>query len=233
MAAKPKILTPAAKLRMHRKLPRFIRLIRARPRLVVAALIGLIIIAALPSHWWLTTRLLLGWDIGIALYLLAIMQVVARADAAHIRHRAAIEDEGQIGVLLLTIAAALASIGAIVVLLASKGASGRDLLQLALAIATIVLSWAFIHTIFAFHYAHDFYGDRAASKGGLLFPNTPDPNYWDFLYFSFIIGMTSQVSDVAISSRMIRRTATAHGIVSFLYNVALVSLMVNIAASAI
>jgi uncharacterized membrane protein len=233
MARKPKMPSPAVMLQQHRKLPRFVRLIRARPRLVVAALIGLVIVAALPTTWWLTTRLLLGWDIGIALYLVAILQVVAKADAAHIRHRAAIEDEGQLGVLLLTVAAAVASIGAIVVLLASKGANGRDSFQLALAIATIVLSWGFIHTIFAFHYAHDFYGDRATSKGGLLFPNTENPNYWDFLYFSFIIGMTSQVSDVAISSQMIRRTATAHGIVSFLYNVALVSLMVNIAASAI
>jgi uncharacterized membrane protein len=91
-----------------------------------------------------------------------------------------------------------------------------------------------VHTAFALHYAHDYY--RGAKAGGLQFPNGDEhekPDYWDFVYFSFVIGMTAQVSDVGITDRTIRRTATAHGIVSFVYNTALVALMVNIAASAI
>jgi hypothetical protein len=93
---------------------------------------------------------------------------------------------------------------------------------------------ATVHTTFALHYAHDYY--RGAKPGGLQFPSGDknDPaDYWDFVYFSFVIGMTAQVSDVGITDKTIRRTATAHGIVSFVFNTALVALMVNIAASAI
>jgi uncharacterized membrane protein len=96
------------------------------------------------------------------------------------------------------------------------------------------LSWAAVHTIFALHYAHDYY--RPAKPGGLQFPSGDQhekADYWDFVYFSFVIGMTAQVSDVGITDKTIRRTATAHGIISFVFNTALVALMVNIAASAI
>jgi uncharacterized membrane protein len=106
-------------------------------------------------------------------------------------------------------------------------------MQLALATITIVLSWVFIHTIFAVHYAHDYYGEHGAKKSGLNFPADDDPDYWDFVYFSFVIGTTCQVSDVAVESRLIRRTVAAHGVLSFLFNTALLALMVNIAASAI
>jgi uncharacterized membrane protein len=96
---------------------------------------------------------------------------------------------------------------------------------------TIFLSWAFIHTMFALHYAHEYY-DRTA--GGMAFPGDDrEPDYWDFVYFSFVIGMTSQVSDVGVTSKEIRRTVTAHGVVAFVFNVALLALTINLAASAI
>jgi uncharacterized membrane protein len=129
--------------------------------------------------------------------------------------------------------AAAASLGAILSELSTAQGATRTGMQLALATATIVLSWTFVHTIFALHYAHEYYGERGAKHDGLNFPGEQKPDYWDFAYFSFVIGMTSQVSDVAIASRPIRRTATAHGIFSFFFNVTLVALMVNIAASAI
>jgi uncharacterized membrane protein len=114
------------------------------------------------------------------------------------------------------------------------GASHHSAQALTLATVTIALSWAAVHTIFALHYAHEFY--RGAKPGGLQFPSGDqheNADYWDFIYFSFVIGMTAQVSDVGITDKTIRRAATAHGIVSFIYNTALVALMVNIAASAI
>jgi uncharacterized membrane protein len=95
-----------------------------------------------------------------------------------------------------------------------------------------LLSWALIHTIFALHYAHEFYDEIAG--GGLAFPgDDKEPDYWDFVYFSFVIGMTSQVSDVGITSKQIRRTAAAHGVVAFFFNAALLALTINLAASAI
>ena len=114
------------------------------------------------------------------------------------------------------------------------GAGKHSPPELALAVATITLSWAAVHTTFALHYAHEFYRDD--KPGGLAFPagdTSEQPDYWDFVYFAFIIGMTAQTSDVGITDKSIRRIATAHGIVSFLFNTALVALMVNIAASAI
>jgi uncharacterized membrane protein len=123
---------------------------------------------------------------------------------------------------------AFASLAAIILEL---GVTPRQTPQLVLAVATIVLTWSAIHTTFALHYAHDYY--RGAKAGGLAFPGGEQPDYWDFVYFSFVIGMTAQVSDVDITDRLIRRTATVHGIVAFIFNTALVALMVNIAASAI
>src|ERR1700730_5860409 len=102
------------------------------------------------------------------------------------------------------------------------------------ATRTNALSWAAVHTIFALHYAHDYY--RGAKPGGLQFPSGDQQDhadYWDFVYFSFVMGMDREVCDVGITDKPIRRTATAHGIISFVFNTALVALMVNIAASAI
>src|SRR5262249_30681117 len=125
-------------------------------------------------------------------------------------------------------------LGAIVAELGtSAGGPERHPRQLILATLTILLSWAFTHTIFALHYAHEYYIENDGRGGGLVFPGTEEPDYWDFVYFSFVIGMTSQVSDVAVSCRPIRRTVAAHGAVSFVFNAALLALTVNIAASAI
>lgn len=216
-----------------RRLPRFVRIVRARPRLFIAALIALSVIVMSPGQWGLSTRLLSGWDVGVIIYLIAVCQLIATADPKRIRRWAAVEDEGRFGVLILTVASALASLGAIIALLGSTHSGTRDAAQLGLATVTILLSWAFIHTIFAFHYAHEYYGEKGEKKSGLTFPGDDAPDYWDFVYFSFVIGMTSQVSDVAVASKAIRRTVAAHGVVSFLFNAALLALTVNIAASAI
>jgi uncharacterized membrane protein len=106
--------------------------------------------------------------------------------------------------------------------------------ELALGMGTILLSWLFMHTIFALHYAHEYYGEgRDASIGGLDFPGGQDPDHWDFLYFSFVIAMTSQVSDVQITSKVVRRLVNIHGVLSFFFNVAVLALMINMVSSLI
>jgi uncharacterized membrane protein len=218
----------------HRHLPRPLRIVRARPRLFISALIGLVVIAVCPSDWRIATRLLAGWDIGVALYLALALRMMAVAQVRHIRLRAKLQDEGQYAILALTAIAALASLGAIVALLGMSGGNDREPAHLMLGIVTILLSWTFTHTMFALHYAHEFYDENAGKGGGLIFPGElREPDYWDFIYFSFVIGMTSQVSDVAITCRPIRHTVSAHGIISFVFNVTLLALTVNIAASAI
>ena len=214
--------------------PRPWRIARKHPRVVAGILVGVaagLALHALPSSRWVM-RALVGWDVGALVYVSLTFGMMARSDVAAMRFHASNQDEGAAGILFLTVASALASLLAIVFLLGKVGMGdvpkqGSDLV---LAIATIVLSWTLIHTIFSVHYAHEFYGDGGV--GGLAFPgDEKEPDYWDFVYFSFVIGMTSQVSDVGITSKEIRRTVVVHGIVSFLFNAALLALTVNIAAS--
>ena len=218
-----------------RRRPFLVRIVGARPRLFASGGVGVVVTVAavFVTDWRLATRLLVGWDVAVALYLALAFHMMVGADVRRIRRRAALQDEGQLAMLGLTVAAALASVGAIFAELGTSavGAS-RPPSHLVLATLTIVLSWAFIHMIFALHYAHEFYDEAAG--GGMAFPGgDAHPDYWDFVYFSFVIGMTSQVSDVAVTSKQIRRTVAAHGVVSFLFNAALLALTVNIAAGAI
>jgi uncharacterized membrane protein len=218
----------------RRRMPRPLRVVRARPRLFISALIGLVVIALCPSDWRIATRLLVGWDVAIALYLALALRMMAVSEVRHIRLRAKLQDEGQFTILALTAIAALASLGAIVALLGMSEANNRSPSHLLLGIVTILLSWTFTHIMFALHYAHEFYEQNGGKGGGLMFPgDLREPDYWDFVYFSFVVGMTSQVSDVMITCRPIRHTVLAHGIISFVFNVTLLALTVNIAASAI
>jgi uncharacterized membrane protein len=221
--------------RRHPRRPLLFRVVSARPRLFASLLVSIVIVTvtAFVTDWRFVTRLLTGWDIGVALYLGLAFHLFASSDVHRIRRNAARQDEGQLTILTSTVAAALASLAAIFAELGTSAAgSARPQRDLVLAAATILLSWAFIHTVFALHYAHEFYDETAGH--GLCFPgDEPHPDYLDFVYFSFVIGMTSQVSDVAITSKLIRRTATVHGIVSFLFNAALLALTINIAAGAI
>jgi uncharacterized membrane protein len=216
----------------RRKLPRIVRVVRARPRLFLAALLGVVIGLLLPAEWRATTRLLVTWDVGVGLYLVLAFQAMANSDIARIRRRAAMLDEDRTAFLFLTAAAALASLGAIVAELGDKQAA-HAAANLVLAVATIALSWGFTHTIFALHYAHEFYIENRYQDGGLAFPGKEQPDYWDFVYFSLVIGMTSQVSDVAVTAKALRRMVAVHGVISFFFNAALLALTVNIAASAL
>ena len=214
-----------------RKLPAPVRVVYARPRTFVSIAIGIVAFFLLPDTLRLVTRLLASWDIFATCYLVLAYIMMFRCGPAHIKRNAVMEDDGRFLILMVTALGAFASIAAIVFEL---GASNRSGPQLALATVTIALSWAAVHTSFALHYAHDYY--RGATPGGLQFPSGDQhehADYWDFVYFSFVIGMTAQVSDVGITDKVIRRTATVHGIISFVFNTALLALMVNIAASAI
>jgi len=211
-------------------------MVRTRPRLFVSSALGLAVIAILfaTCDWRTPTKLLVGWNLGIGLYLILAFSLMARSDVHRIRRRAANQDEGSIALLVLIVAAATASMAAIFVELGTTSGAARQPAQLILATSTILLSWAFIHSMFALHYAHEFYGNgRDGIVGGITFPDDNEPDYWDFCYFAFTIGMCAQVSDATISSKTIRRTALSHSVISFVFNAALLALTVNIAASAI
>jgi uncharacterized membrane protein len=214
-----------------------LRLVRLHGRLALSVLFGAaVMLGLLAIDLHAATRLLVGWDLGTLLYLALIYSVARRGDIARLRRRAAEEDESAIILLLFTFAAAVASLVAIVIEVG--GSQQNDGFQagcnVALAMVTIVLSWAFVHTEFALHYAHEFYGQgRDRKMGGLKFPGTRTPDYWDFLYFSLVIAMTSQVSDVGITSRTLRGVATLHGALSFFFNLGILALTVNMLSNLI
>src|SRR5262245_27266662 len=168
--------------------------IRYRPRLAIAVAAGALSLLFLPDHLPRTTRGLIAWDLGVGLYLVLALIMMLRSTVDRVRWRASIEDDGALVVLLLTVAAAVASVAAIFVELIDVSALPRNeqTLRLALVITTIVLSWAYVHVAFALHYAHEFYDEDAKGQPKLGFPGTEEPGYVDFLYFAFVIGMTSQ-----------------------------------------
>jgi uncharacterized membrane protein len=219
----------------HRRLPRPLRILWARPRLFISAVIGVaIFFALLLTDWRTASRLLVAWDVGVGLYLALAMSMMTRADVHHMRRRARLQDEGQFMILVLTAVAALASLAAIFALLGTTHGTARSAGDLIIAVVTILLSWAFTHTMFALHYAHEYYDENDGRGGGMEFPGgEPEPDYWDFMYFAFTIGMCAQVSDVTVSCKPIRRTVLGHSVISFIFNAALLALTVNIAASAI
>jgi len=210
------------------------RLVRAHLRLIAAIIVGLLTFALLlVTDLKFSTRLLLSWDTTALAYVTMAARNFIHFDIDQVQRRASEQDEGGIAILLLTVAAASASLVAIVLELGSitEDDPSRPW-HFALAASTIALSWLFIHTVFAFHYAYEYYGDRRDGvTGGLSFPEDDAPDYWDFMYFSLVLGMTFQVSDVQICSKPIRRLAAVHALVSFIYNVAIGALMVNIVAN--
>jgi uncharacterized membrane protein len=167
-------------------------------------------------------------------FLASTWVLMGRAVPQKMRRNAQSQDEGRLVILSLILTAACASILAIAFIL--RETKGKDISiiipHVALAIFTIVGSWLLVHTIFAIHYAHEYYKDHKiethTEAGGLDFPTDINPDYWDFLYFSFVIGMTSQTSDVQITSRSIRQLALMHSILSFFFNTAIVALSINI-----
>lgn len=170
---------------------------------------------------------LIGWCAGVLAYLAIDVVVAARSNVKSMRARAEVVNEGRIMVLFITVGAAVASIAAITVNLVHARESSSGTGAAILAAITVLLSWFFVHTVFTFTYAHDFYKEGK----GIAFPDTPQPDYWDFAYFSFVIGATAQVSDVAVTSRAIRRLVLAHGIIAFFFNTAVLAFGVNLAAS--
>jgi uncharacterized membrane protein len=176
-------------------------------------------------------RLAAAGDAYYGTYLVSTWVLATRATPALLRRRAAYEDEGMIVIVILTIAAIALSLTALFSLLKAPG--GPTMMTLVLAILSVPLGWLTLHTVAAFHYGHLYYvragrsGDDRDS-GGLGFPETKEPGAWDFLYFSFVIGMTAQVSDVQVLTTSLRRLVTIHGIVSFFYNTVLLALAINI-----
>jgi uncharacterized membrane protein len=159
---------------------------------------------------------------------------ILNAHPKDVRRIARLEDSSRTFIFLFVIFASLVSLGAIIFLLKSANhlSAAQITRHVLLTTGSVFTSWWLVHTVFTMRYAHLYYNastsDNAEAKGGLNFPNEDEPDYLDFVYFSFVIGMTFQVSDVEITSRQIRRLTLLHALISFAFNTAIVALSINI-----
>lgn len=206
--------------------------VRSYPRISIALLLGV-----LAGLGWvgapLEKRVVLGCAVGATAYVVAVLAMMLRVQDGDMLKNARRQDVAPLSILAIAIVTATLGVFAIVVDLAGLGGlKGWDkALQVALALWSVAAGWAATHIAFALHYAHEFYRRGADGKhGGVEFPGDAHPDYWDFLYFAFTIGVAAATADCNITSRAIRRVATVQGVVAFFYNLAILGLFVNVAA---
>ena len=214
-----------------------VRVMQGHLRTTTAVAAGLVAYVLLPGSMTAAMRTVIAWDTGAVLLMgLAIRLFLDGSDASMASHAKA-QAEGEWVIFGVTLAGVLVSFVALTAVLSGvKDLPGfAKQSHVALVAATLLLSWLVTHVVFALRYAHEYYASDSTPgtgiDGGLEFPGGLPPDYWDFCYFSLVLGMTFQVSDVQITSRKLRRLALAHGLVGFLFNTVIVALTVNIAAS--
>lgn len=207
-----------------------------RKRLLAGVVAGIFVFLLLPRHHALLSRALVAWDAGAVVFLVLIAAMFSRRDHRHLPHDAAAQEEGEWTIFAATLVGVTASFAAIL----GEFSATKEVPQIAryahigLVVATLVCSWLVTQTLFALRYAHEYYQSRkrgARPDGGLVFPGGHPPDYWDFAYFSFVLGMTFQVSDVQIESHKFRRVALLHGFMGFVFNTVIIALSVNVGAS--
>jgi len=218
-------------------LPWSVRLSAPR-RLAIVLVVGVVSYLLL-EHWVPTqTRLLIGWNLGALTYLGLALMTVARADPTMTQIRARTQDQSGYVIFLLIVTAASASFVAIGFVVGDiKGMPFWQRTEhLTLSVTALLLSWLLIQVLFGFHYARLYYSYHLGTtehRAGLRFPGDKEPDYLDFAYYSFVVGMTSQVSDVAVLTRRMRRLTMVHGVLSFIYNIAILAMSINIIGGAI
>jgi uncharacterized membrane protein len=175
-----------------------------------------------------------AWDVGSFLFILFTLVSFARRLGRDISADAKRHQEGEWTVFTLTVLGAVMSFAAIFLFSQAAERKAHEAFYLGFVVITLVLSWATTHLTFAIRYAHEYYSyDRGGKEvdGGIAFPQDERPDYFDFIYFSFCLGMTFQVSDCNVTAKKLRRLATVQGLIGFLFNTVILALSVNIAAS--
>jgi len=195
----------------------------APPRFLLFA--AVLLVAVPIAACWIEPRLALlaGFDIAAIAFLVSTTGLLRAGDAERMRRHSAENDANRLGLLLLTALIGAVILATIASLLGDRGVHGR--FEVTLVVATLALAWLFANTVFAFHYAHLFYRDEGG--GGLDFPAEKEPDYWDFLYFSFTLGMTFQTSDVTVTGRSMRRIVLLQSVVAFAFNIGILAFVIN------
>jgi uncharacterized membrane protein len=214
------------------------RVVLGRPRLFIGLLAGIAAAVAIPAQVGGVTRAVVAWDFGVIVFLALSAWLFQGERISRMAEDAERQQEGEWTIFALTIGAVVISFVAIFgeFAMLHDAKAEEKTLRITLVAVTLFVSWLMTHTTFAFRYAHEFYSREPGAKniaGGLDFPGEKRPDYLDFVYFSLVLGMTFQVSDVQITARKFRRLAAVHGLLSFLFNTIIVALTVNIAAGLI
>ncbi len=202
--------------------------------LLISIVLGAACFFLLPPNLGTLQRLLFGWNALAWPYLVFIWTRMLITDVSGIQRIARLQDQSAMLVLTIMIVACAASIVAILSeLSALKALSGTPrIVHLLLTVATLIVSWALLPSAFAMHYAHQHYLHRTQDVTPMMFPEKPeDPEYWDFLYYSFTIAVASQTADVATGTTGIRKITLLQSVISFVFNLAILGLSVNVGAS--
>ncbi len=215
-----------------------VRLIVSRPRLATSMLAGIVAFVVIPETLihQPVTRAIAAWNIGACLYLALAAHMMFWSSHERMRHRARLHDEGRLTILALAVITGMVALGAVVVqlMIAKNQTADIRYAHIALAAFTILTAWAFTQTMFALHYAHDYYlAEDRNQPGGLEFPGGHAPDYGDFLYFACVIGTSGQTADVSFTNRSMRRIGLLHCVLAFLFNTTILALTINIASGLI
>ena len=205
------------------------------PQRLVYGLIAALAVAAVPLPMGWEFRGLLAWCAGLLVYLGLAWWLCVGFDAKRTRERAQAQDETSFVLFLVLLLATAACVAAITALMQqSRDLSGFQRgLHIGLSMLALGVSWLFIQTIFTFRYAHRYYFEEKQNEPdgpGLQFPGGLDPDYFDFLYYAHVVGMTSQVSDVQVTSREMRHITLVHSVLSFGFNMLILALSINVVA---
>jgi uncharacterized membrane protein len=209
----------------------------AHLRLFIALVVSLVAFLVTTGRLQLTVQAIAVWNVfAWTMTVLAWIRIISPGAKASVQ-AARLQDTARFVIFLFVVLAAVASLASVAILIGGAKGLGRKVLMehLMLAAATVVSSWFLVHTVFAMHYAHGYYHDEDegpgfSRAGGLEFPSEKEPDFLDFAYFSFVIGMTCQVSDVQVSSHGMRRLALVHGLLSFTFNTVILALSINLAS---
>ena len=200
-----------------------------RRRLFAALAAFLVLVGTLSEFLGPTRAVLVSFDIAATGFLIATLRMIRRIAPGDMPLQYGGSLRGRGALLATSVAGSVVVLVALSVELQHNVAN--PLGQVVLAAVSLILSWLFMNTMFAMYYADAFYNDGAHGPGGLAFPGTATPDYWDFVYFAFVLGMTFQVADVQITSRGLRQTALLHGVLAFFFNVVVIALTVNAVAA--
>ncbi|MEP6713847.1 MAG: DUF1345 domain-containing protein [Ferruginibacter sp.] len=205
-------------------------------KLLISAVLAVSIYLIFPEkHLNSVAHLMVGWDIFCISNITLSFITFFTLNSDQVCDQCSKQDESRVIIFFVVLVATMASLLAVILLITSKSEdSTAKAWQLPIAIIGMMSSWILVHTTFAFRYAHIFYGSEEKGTGktgtGLDFPGEKDPDYLDFAYFSFVLGMTFQVSDISITSKRLRKIALLHSLVSFGFNTVVVALTINVVA---